>query len=336
VRVIQNSCDTQGALASLSNEEVGRIFKEKCQRNVDGMIEGYKKPKVIKIALDNHDLNACNLLKTIDGCVMAYVEKFKEIEACDVLDSKDDCVTTFAIDSQDSTACNSLIDNTSCITSYSLEFKEPNTCFQAIDSQICLEGLVTKIGATVCNLMSSEKIEDCKIKYLSSPIRSDDYDSEYSECVKGLSMVIIKSGCRLKSLNFDGITTAELLNLESNGKIAACKNLKFTHTYPEENSMDYCIAAYGAALNDLSMCDSAGVAKTDCYRAVAWTDSSMTLKSCERLEEERPIAKCYPFVVGRTMDRSICESGLFPDTNFFNNCNLLIDKWLAWEKTHNE
>jgi len=100
VRTIQNSCDTQGALASLSNEEVGRIFKEKCQRNVDGMIEGYKKPKVIKLALDNHDLAACNILKTIDGCVMAYVEEFKEIEACDVLDSKDDCVTTFAIDSQ--------------------------------------------------------------------------------------------------------------------------------------------------------------------------------------------------------------------------------------------
>jgi len=148
VRTIQNSCDTQGALASLSNEEVGRIFKEKCQQNVDGMIVGYKKPKVIKIAIDNHDLNACNLLKTIDGCVMAFVEKFKEIEACDVLDSKDDCVTTFAIDSQDSTACNSLIDNTSCITSYSLEFKEPNTCFQAIDSQTCLESLVPEIGVS--------------------------------------------------------------------------------------------------------------------------------------------------------------------------------------------
>jgi len=330
VQIIQDACDDQVFMASLRSEGIASIIEEKCRKSVNSKVQSYKGPKVIALAIENHDVNACNLLNVIERCVLAYVEEFKELDACNLLDSKDNCVTTLAIYFKDSAACNRLDDKTSCITSYASKLKDPNYCLQLSDPQSCLDTMVKKMGAPVCKLMSAEKVVDCKKNYLASPSYKE--GSNFSECTKSVKSVTVTTGCNLKTRNLDGITAKEVLSWWSSGELPC--NLKLPQSLIDGGfEKDYCIAAYAIALNDLSLCDSAGVVRGPCYHALAWIYDSISLKTCERLDQEVTIFTCYGSVAGRTLDRSICEKVCESCPNFQNNCNAQVDWGFSWEKS---
>jgi len=152
VQIIQDACDEQVFMASLRSEGIASIVEEKCQQSVNSLEYSYKKPKIIALAIENHDVSACNLLNVGKDCIIAYVEEFNEIDACNVLDSKDDCVTTYAINFKDSASCNLLDDNTLCIIEYAKKHSDPAVCLQATKFQECIDTLIPVLGPSVCEI----------------------------------------------------------------------------------------------------------------------------------------------------------------------------------------
>ena len=253
--------------------------------------------------------------------------------------------TKKAITTKNPSLCNSLKDNTACIISYAERFGEPKLCKLTKNSDSCLEQLVPSLGGDACNLMSSDKIKKCKIDYINSKFTMramDGLDNELylnndiqKQCGGLNNWYISMSPIRLIScsihrtqlIGIDGDFLLEIVNQQPlcNKNYPQCpygdienwrhanqtsfceKAISPALVQTTEERPSMCIAAIATYSNNLSICDKAEAARGKCYVEFALTNDSVSLKTCDTINNEQDRIHCYQNVAARLNDTSICE-----------------------------
>ena len=180
-----------------------------------------------------------------------------------------------------------------------------------------------------------------KIRAVFEPfVTAQDYYDVSHECVE-TSRAIEHLACKIKGIGLLSIPTDILLTTFEGDELLFCKlfdEATRTTYYPgdslllswmdQSQKQEFCIAALGTALMDLSVCDKSKM-NHECYYAIAIKSDIVTLKECNTLEIG--IGMCYSAVAARTDDSSICEFDegdhveFSKEYNYKNNCLSAIE-----------
>ncbi|MGI0021691.1 MAG: hypothetical protein ACRD9Q_02405 [Nitrososphaeraceae archaeon] len=340
VKAMEDECEGgKSLLASLQSEEAAKYYTQRCDAAVDELINRFRSNHATALALQNHDVNACNSLKYKTDCVTSYVQQFGEVDKCNLLDDNTDCIIAYSVTFKKPDACNLLADNYDCILNYVTGFNEPNVCKLAADRARCVKDAIEKTGPSFCNLLDEGEAKSCK-KYhiikMSGGNEGGVISGDYAACMfpPPFYSTVGAAVCYLKNLNQDMLSAEELFSLKSDGVLVACKNIKVSATNEQVND-DYCLAAKAVYTKDVSLCDKVGVARDECYYTLAVYDNSFAVQTCDSIENENQLIYCYKLVAARTQDPSICEAK-FPlvDENGRNypreNCDAIINGYKIW------
>jgi hypothetical protein len=175
-----------------------------------------------------------------------------------------------------------------------------------------------------------------KIRAVFEPfVTAQDYYDVSHECSVN-SSATDNLACNIKGIGLLSIPTDILLTTFEGDELLFCKlfdEATRTTYYPgdslllswmdQSQKQEFCIAALGTALMDLSVCDKSKM-NFECYNDIAKKSDMVTLKECNTLE--LGIGKCYSAVAARTDDSSICEFDegdhveFSKEYNYKNNC----------------
>lgn len=231
--------------------------------------------------------------------------------------------TKIAFQSEDVTDCNMLRDNTECVAKYAQKFNQSDVCQSATKILDCFNMASLGLGPENCKFLNDKEIIQCAENYFKIiGHRTPEYRNSpaYKDCVGEVSFLVKDNGCLLQILDIDSLSKSDLLGWQVDGKPVVCLTIPGIHP-SEEIGKQYCIAAIGTYLKDLSVCDQAGVARAECYGAIAHTEDFVTLETCNVLETDSSF--CYMHVAYRLNDMNICEK---LDENKQNCINLVNRK----------
>ncbi|MEX0597861.1 MAG: hypothetical protein WD512_15325 [Candidatus Paceibacterota bacterium] len=234
--------------------------------------------------------------------------------------------TKLAINTDDIGNCDLLDDNTQCISSYAKKSEDPKQCLNAADFTLCIKELFPQFGVSVCDSFQSGTMKSCKSNYVifqDEKFRQGLSVPNYAKCRTPFDTQPGSSYCYLKGINQDLLTAKELFTLKSEDELVACKHLW-------RNGPDgkfWCTAAEAVYTKNVALCDNSGIAKIDCYYALALHDDSFTTENCDKLEKN--VANtCYAYVAARTGDASKCKT---IDPGW---CDEIINRFKGWENMH--
>ena len=173
-----------------------------------------------------------------------------------------------------------------------------------------------------------------KIRAVFEPfVTAQDYYDVSHECVVG-GAASEHLACKIKGIGLLSIPTDILLTTFEGDELLFCKLFdekeQLLFWMDQSQKQEFCIAALGSALMDLSVCDKSKM-NFECYNDIAKKSDMVTLKECNTLEVG--IGKCYSAVAARTDDSSICEFDegdhveFSKEYNYKNNCLSTIDRY---------
>lgn len=267
---------------------------------------------VTKVALQNHDVSACNSLDDNNNCVIKYVEEFEEPQTCRQATDSQNCYRTVSL-RFGFHVCN-LIENADnradCGTNYLLraQYKDDYS--------------TDKIGERCTFLHKDFGVNKlaCQLDRLRLDGMSKDdllgwtWDSLtvcllYNSALSDMGKELLNEYC-----------TTNIGEYSADGLTACLRFDSPIRSLDVEKWDDYCIASIGVYLNDLSICDQTGQARAECYAFVAVTDDSIGLDDCDKLGTG--VSFCYMHVAYRLDDIRICDMPKVTDNK--DNCIRLV------------
>lgn len=261
--------DSSKAPASTSNST--KVVTTKNASNCDEQC-------TTNIALQNHNISACDSLKDSNPCVISYVKKFNEPEKCHQATNSQNCFNGIS-EAMGPTACKFAKNNDGvleCASHYFkyVSFQSSNPKYQEcvhketdLPMEIACTFSVLPLQGVTTNDLLSWKTPDSTLIACSSLTPENLGTQKNAYCIASI-------GVYAKSLPIcdraGGDPMAEcygmLADTDNSITLSTCDKL--------DTGVSFCYMHVAYRLNDASICDKAGDNKDNCLRLIASRNSA--------------------------------------------------------------